>query len=211
MVITYYGSSCFKAQSGDTVLVFDPPSKESNFKSPRFASNMVLVSHNHKDHNGWENFVSGEKSPVIIKGPGEYEAGGIHSRGILTYHDASLGEKRGLNTIYMVNLENMNICHMGDFGEAELRGEVKEDICDVDILFIPIGGDTVIDTEKAVKIIAQIEPRIVIPMHYRDSKSSELKKFINEMGGDGKPLDKLTLKKKDLEGKESQFIVLNFE
>lgn len=211
MVITYYGSSCFKVQSGETVLVFDPPSKESKFKSPRFASNLVLVSHNHKDHNGWENFTAGEKNPVVLKGPGEYESGGTHIRGVLTYHDASLGKERGMNTSYVVNLENMNICHFGDFGESDLRGEAKENIGEVDILFIPIGGNSVIDADKAAKIVSQIEPRIVIPMHYGDNKSAELKKFINEMGGDGKPLDKLTLKKKDLEGKEMQFIVLNFE
>ncbi len=193
------------------MLVFDPPSKESKFKSPRFASNIVFISHNHKDHNGWENFISGEKSSVVIKGPGEYESEGVHSRGILTYHDALLGEKYGLNTAYIANLENMNICHLGDFGESDLRGEVKERLGEVDILFVPIGAGTVIDAEKAVKIVAQIEPRIVIPMHYGDSKSSELKKFINEMGGDGEPLDKLVVKKKDLEGKEAQFIVLNFE
>ncbi|PIR58024.1 MAG: lactamase [Parcubacteria group bacterium CG10_big_fil_rev_8_21_14_0_10_38_31] len=213
MIITYYGSSCFKVQSGETVLVFDPPSKESKFKSPRFASSLVFVSHNHKDHNGWENFTTGDKKPIILKGPGEYESGGTHIRGVLTYHDASFGKDRGLNTAYVVNLENMNICHLGDFGETDLRGEAKEDIGEIDILFIPIGGDTVIDAEGASKIISQIEPRIIIPMHYGsgDGKSAELKKFINEMGGDGKPLDKFTLKKKDLEGKEMQFIVLNAE
>jgi len=211
MVITYYGSSCFKVQSGETVLVFDPPSKDSKFKSPRFASSLIFVSHNHKDHNGWENFTAGEKKAVVLKGPGEYESGGIHIRGVFTYHDSVLGKKDGLNTVYVVNLENMNICHFGDFGESELRGETKEDIGEVDILFIPIGGNSVIDSEKAAKIVSQIEPKVVIPMHYGDSGSAELKKFINEMGGNGKPVDKLTLKKKDLEGKEMQFIVLNAE
>ncbi|MCR4284178.1 MAG: MBL fold metallo-hydrolase [Parcubacteria group bacterium] len=211
MIITYYGSSCFKVQSGETVLVFDPPSKESKFKSPRFASNLVFVSHNHKDHNGWENFTAGEKKAVVLRGPGEYESGGTHIKGVLTYHDSSFGKDRGMNTAYVVNLENMNICHLGDFGEVELRGESKEDIGEVDILFVPIGGDSVIDAEMASKIVSQIEPRIVIPMHYGDSKSTEFKKFINEMGGNGKPIDKLTLKKKDLEGKEMQFIVLNAE
>jgi len=211
MIITYYGSSCFKVQSGETVLVFDPPSKESKFKSPRFASNLVFISHNHKDHNGWENFTAGEKKPVILNGPGEYESNGIHIMGVLTYHDSCLGKDRGMNTAYVVNLENINICHLGDYGESELRGKLKEDIGEVDILFVPIGGGSVIDAEFASKVVSQIEPRIVIPMHYGDGKSPELKKFINEMGGNGKPIDKLTLKKKDLDGKESQFIVLSEE
>ncbi len=211
MVITYYGPSCFKVQSGETVIVFDPPSKESKFKSPRFASNLVLVSHNHKDHNGWENFTTGEKPPVVLKGPGEYEVGGTHIRGVLTYHDTSFGKDKGINTSYVVNLENINICHLGDFGEDELRGEVKENIGEVDILFVPIGGGSVINAERATKIVSQVGPRIIIPMHYGDDKSAEFKKFTNEMGGDGKLLDRLTLKKKDLEGKEAQFVVLKYE
>ncbi len=99
MVITYYGASCFKVQSGETVLVFNPPSKESEFKSPRFQANIILISSNHKDYNGWQN-ISGtaeNKAPFVIDGPGEYEIGGIHIGGIAS----------GTNTIYAISLEDI--------------------------------------------------------------------------------------------------------
>jgi L-ascorbate metabolism protein UlaG (beta-lactamase superfamily) len=231
MVITYYGVSCFKMVSAGTVLAFDPfskefPAKDYGLKLPRFQADIVLISHNyHKDHNGYDTLsgpslrpLAGQAGrqqaggPFIIDGPGEYEVGGIYINGISSFHDNEQGKDIGLNTIYTVQIEGMNICHMGDFGEAKLRDEIKEAIGEVDILFIPIvagiAGKPVGIPQKAAKIATEISPKIIIPMHYHKEKKA-LRKFIDDMGGDGKPVEKLTVKKKDLESKETEVIVLN--
>ncbi len=209
MIITYYGVSCFKVQAGETVIAFDPPSKESDFKAPRFQANAVFISHDHKDHGGREALSAKEegKELLVIDGPGEYEFSGIYAKGIKSFHDSGNGEKFGLNTIYKLKFEDIRICHLGDFGEKDLRPETKEAIGEIDILFIPIGGDSVLDAQGAAKVVSQIEPKIAIPMHYKDSKT--LKKFMDEFGnGSVKPADKLTLKKKDLSDNKIQVVVL---
>jgi L-ascorbate metabolism protein UlaG (beta-lactamase superfamily) len=159
MIITYYGISCFKIQSGDTILAFDPPSKKSDFKAPRFQADIVFVSHGHVGHNGHENIVPKEKEkngePFLINGPGEYEIAGVLARGIRSFHDSESGRKQGLNTIYTLTLENINLCHLGDLGEKELRPEVQEVLGNIDVLFAPVGGGDVIGFENAVKIINQ--------------------------------------------------------
>ncbi|MCF7835681.1 MAG: MBL fold metallo-hydrolase [Candidatus Marinimicrobia bacterium] len=216
MVITYYGISCFKVQSGDTVLAFDPPSKKSGVKAPRFQADVVLVSHNHDNHNGVDNMTSkdkGEKDFFLIDGPGEYEAKGMFVQGIQTFHDQESGKKHGLNSVYVVNFENIDFCFLGDFGEKELRAETRESIGDVDVLFVPIGGESVTDIRDIIKIINQIEPKVVIPMHYMmgDQKQADktLSNFLKELGQDKiVPVDKFTFKKKDILDKKGEVVVL---
>ncbi|MEK7599312.1 MAG: MBL fold metallo-hydrolase, partial [Patescibacteria group bacterium] len=153
MIITYYGLSCFKVSSGEFVLAFDPPSKKSALKSPRFQADGVLISHDHDNHNGYEAISAKEgKEPIKISSPGEYEIGQADIEGILSRHDDQSGKKLGSSTIYTVSLEEMRLCHMGDFGEAELRPETREALGRIDILFLPIGGKDVIGPETAVKI-----------------------------------------------------------
>ncbi len=196
MVITYYGVSCFKAQSGETVLAFDPPSKESEFKSPRFQADAVFVSHNHKDHNGQDS-LAGE--PIVMDGPGEYEIKGVYIAGIRSLPD---------NTIFSLSFEDISVCHLGDFGESELRPETKEAIGKVDILFVNINGGEM-TPQKAARIVSQIEPKIVIPMHYHKDKNA-LKNFLDEFGNGGaRPVEKLTIKKKDLSEKKTEVVVLS--
>ncbi|MBI2175253.1 MAG: MBL fold metallo-hydrolase [Parcubacteria group bacterium] len=204
MIITYYGTSCFKVQSGDYVIAFDPPSKESGIKAPRFQADMVLLSHNHAAHNGADTMAGkgAGTTPFVVAGAGEYEVRAIQIIGIPTYHDDSEGKKHGTNTTYMLNIEDIRICHLGDFGESALRPETKEQIGAVDILFLPIGGETVMDTEQAVRTMNDLEPRITIPMHYDQTAAgrSMLKAFLKESGekGENGPVEKLTIKKKDM-------------
>ncbi|MEK7567147.1 MAG: MBL fold metallo-hydrolase [Patescibacteria group bacterium] len=207
MVITYYGLSCFKISSGEFILAFDPPSKKSSFKSPRFRADAVLISHAHVDHSGHDQ-ISGKENaaPVKIDGPGEYEIRGVDISGIPSWHDEANGKKLGSNTIYSAELENIKICHLGDFGEKELRNETLEAIGPVDILFLPIGGKTVIDAEAASKIANQLEPKIIIPMHY---EKKELAVFLKESGIESsKPEEKLTVKKKELAEDKTRVVIL---
>ncbi len=196
MVITYYGAACFKVQSGETVIAFAPPSKESKFKAPRFQTDIALINCNHPDYNGWDSLSSkDEKKPVfVIDGPGEYEISGIYIKGIFT----------PLTVIYVLLFENISLCHLGAFTEKNIGPETKEEIGEIDVLFVPIDED---DGQKAAQLIVQIEPKIAIPMNYKDS---DLKHFLKEFGDNNvKPEEKLTIKKKDLSEEKTQVVVLS--
>ncbi len=210
MVITWYGQSCFKIQSGETVLFTDPFCKEIGLTPPRGQANIVTISHQHRDHNNYDA-LTGE--PLVIKGPGEYETKGISIKGILSFHDNKEGKERGTNTIYIIEVEGIKICHLGDLGEEKLNDTQVEEINGVDILMIPVGGSFTINGEDAVEIINQIEPRLVIPMHYKipglDVKLDGVDVFLKEMGiGKKEAVDKLTLKKKDLPQEETEVIIM---
>ena len=205
MVITWYGQSCFKIQSGDLVIAIDPFAKEIGLTPPRFRARIVLVTHPHFDHSNVET-IAGE--PFVITGPGEYEVAGTYIRGIDTFHDRVEGKERGKNTAYVIEMEEIRILHLGDFGEETLRDEMRDAIGEIDILMIPVGGTYTIDAEAAAKAVNQLEPKIVIPMHYKlpgvKAELAPVEHFLKEMGtGAIPPEEKLTLKKKDLsaEGK----------
>ncbi|MBI2021173.1 MBL fold metallo-hydrolase [Candidatus Giovannonibacteria bacterium] len=213
MVITYYGLSCFKIQSGETVIAIDPFEKESGLTPPRFGVDAVLVTHDHKNHNN-ADALSPKNGEHLFKitGPGEYEFGGIIVRGIQTFHDSKRGKIKGKNTIYLIEWEGMKLAHMGDYGEPELRSEIQEALGTPDILFIPVGGGDTIDEEHAAKIINQIEPRIIIPMHYKipgiKMKLDGIEAFMKEMGEKSTPEDKFTIKKNALPAAEQSKIVI---
>ena len=200
--------------SGQLVLAFDPPSRKSKTKSPYFQTDILLISHDHENHNGREVLHAPKDGEIfIIDGPGEYEYKGVIVEGIPSFHDNQDGKKSGLNTIYRVELEDIVLLHLGDFGEKELRPETKEKIGNIDILFIPIGGEKVLDPETAAEIANQIEPRIIIPAHYSElpeaNKKAALKEFLEEIGARNiKPEEKLTIKKKELPQDETKIVVL---
>ena len=211
MVIQWYGQSCFKITSGEFVLVVDPFGKEIGLTPPRFRSDVVLVSHTHYDHSNAES-IAGE--PFVVRGPGEYEVKGVFMEGFETYHDKVKGKERGMNTMYKIEIEGIKILHMGDFGEQAISNDILEEIEDVDILMIPVGGKYTIDGGEAAKIVKQIEPRFVIPMHYKIPGLSvgldNADQFLKDMGaGKKESQDKLTLKKKDIgEDEKTEVIIL---
>lgn len=209
MVISFLGGESLKIQFGDTVIAYNPVSKDSKLKSTSFRSDIVLVSANHEDMNGIENASRGDVPPFVISGPGEYEVKGIIVKGYQS--ESQYGGDKLINTIYLMTLEGMNICFLGALSNGKLPTEVMEDLEEVDILVTPIGGEGVLDPAEAYKLAIQIEPHIIIPIHHGDIGSAgALKAFLKE-GGEDKPetLDKLTLKKKDLEGKQGDIVVLN--
>jgi len=187
-------------QFGDITLAFNPISKDSKLKPSRFGADIVFITNNHPDFNGIDQVTHGEKKPFIINGPGEYEVKGVFIKGLPSKSGY------GINTIYTVSLENMNLCFLGAINTSELSGEAEEALDEIDILFVPIGGDKVIDPVKAYKLAVSLEPKIIIPMYYEDNT---LKVFLKEAGENPKSEVKLTIKKKDLEGKEGDIVLLD--
>lgn len=208
MIITYFGAEFFKVQFGDTTLAFNPISKESKLKPSRFGADIVLSTTYHEDFNGVDQVSHGDKTPFVISGPGEYEVKEVFIKGLPS--ESKYGGKDLINTIYTVSLENMNICFLGAINTPELKNETIEALDEIDILFVPIGGEGVLDPVKAYKLAVSLEPKIIIPMHFGEiGMKDALKVFLKEAGESPKAEAKLTLKKKDLEGKEGDIMLLD--
>jgi L-ascorbate metabolism protein UlaG (beta-lactamase superfamily) len=210
MHIFWYGQSCFKIQTDNTIIFTDPYSKEIGLNPPRTKANIVTVSHQHSDHNNVAAVA--DENTLVIATPGEYESKGIEITGLPSFHDNDEGKKSGANIIFIFEAEGMRVCHLGDLGHP-LSDELLEKINGVDILLLPVGEATAISVKEGVKIISQIEPRIVIPMHYKirglKSKFLEVDKFCKEMGvKKNNLLDKFLAKKKNLPQGETETVIL---
>lgn len=209
MTISWFGHSCFRIETKEGSILIDPFSKDIGLKPPRIKDDLVLVTHSHYDHNNIEGV--DPQTTMVIDGPGEYEKQSIYVRGILSYHDKEQGKERGLNTIYVIKAEDIIVCHMGDFGQASFEKNQIDDIGDVDILMIPVGGIYTVNFKEAVEIIGQIEPKVIIPMHY---KVKDLKididspdKFIKELGLTPEKVDKFKIVRKNLPTEEMKLIL----
>ena len=210
MTISWFGQSCFRIEAKEGSILMDPFSKDIGLKPPKIKDDLVLVSHNHYDHNNVEDAPA---ETFIIKNPGEYEKNGIAVLGINSYHDKSEGKERGSNTIYVIKAEDMTVCHLGDLGQEKLDEKQVEEIGDVDILMIPVGGSYTINYKEALEVISQIEPKIVIPMHYKvkdlnvDIESAD--KFVKELGLTPEKVDKFKIAKKTLPAEEVKLVMFN--
>lgn len=204
MIISYHGVECFKISQGDITLALNPISKDSKSKLTRFGADITLITTNLSDFNGRDQTSRGDKESFIIDGPGEYEIKNVFVKGFL-----SEGPAKKINTIYLISFEGMNLCFLGALSNPQLSTETLEAIENVDILFVPIGGTDILDPASAYKLAVSLEPRVIIPMHYT---KPTLEQFIKE-GGEAKVglLDKFVVKKKDLEGKEGEIVVLKEE
>lgn len=211
MVITHHGGQCFKVTFGDLTIVFDPINKGASLPPARFGADIALVSRNHPDMNGISEVTYGEKVPFAITGPGEYERQGVVIQGFLSKSTYGLpkGQTEAINTIYAVELEDMVLVHAGALADADLPKEAREGIDEVDVLFVPVGGDGVLSPEDAHKLAVALEPKIVIPMHWSGiGKPKSLEAFLKASGNNGEKSDKLTLKKKDLVGRDGSILVV---
>ncbi len=211
MVITHHGGQCFKVSFGDITLVFDPISKKGSLPAVRFGADIALVSRNHPNMNGIEEVSFGGKEPFAISGPGEYEKEGVTIQGFLTKSEYALAKDQGeaMNTIYSVKLEGMTLVHLGALSESSLPADAKEAIDEIDILFVPVGGDGVLDAAAASKLATMLEPKVIIPMHWSGmGEPQSLEQFLKEEGDATEKVDKLTLKKKDMSEKDGAIIVV---
>lgn len=209
MIISWLGHSFFKIETKNKVIAIDPYNEESlGLKPPRFKADILLISHNHKDHNN-KKVILGE--PFILEELGEIETDGIFIEGILSYHDDANGKYRGLNTIFIIYSEEMKLCFLGDLGEKKLKEESLQKVSNADILFIPIGGNYTIDGEEAISLINQIEPKIIIPMHYKIEglklKLDSEDKFLKAFSKKPEVLDKLVIRKTQLP-QETRIVLL---
>jgi len=216
MIITWQGHSCFKIQDKvgpeGVTLVTDPFDKEVGLKVPNFEADIVTISHDHHDHNNADAL---RGTPFIVNCAGEYDFKGVLVEGIDSYHDEKKGEERGANIIYRIEIDDISVAHLGDLGDV-LDNAQLEKLVGTDILLIPVGGKYTLDAKKAVEVISQIEPRIVIPMHYRtkDSKNEQknlddVEKFIKELGLTPTYEEKLKISKKDLPSEDMELIILS--
>lgn len=222
MDIIWHGHSFFeihgKVNGNKIVVAIDPFDDKIGIKPKKTRANILIISHYHSDHSN-KNIVSGfseenkKKEPFLIDEPGEYEVGGAKIKGIFSFHDKVQGKERGDNNIFIIEMEEIKVCHMGDFNEIELSKEQAKEIVGVDILLIPVGGNFTISGKDAAKIVGQVEPKIVIPMHYKipgvNLEIEDENKFLNVIGlKEKEKLNKLKIQKNELERKEGTEIVI---
>lgn len=213
MEITYLGHSSFQIKGKDVTIITDPfDPKMVGFSFPQnITADIATISHDHGDHNYLAG-IAGE--PFIVNGPGEYEVKGVRVFGIESDHDSKNGQERGKNTLYLLELEDLAIVHLGDLGRKLNAAEVEE-LNHVDILMIPTGGTYTINPEQAAEVVTQLEPYIVIPMHYHppeaDSKLlkelAPVEKFLEQMGVEAAARNKLKMTKSRLP-EETEVVVL---
>lgn len=204
MIITHHGGQCFKVSFGNTTLAFDPIAKSSKLPAVKFGSDVAFVSMNHENFNGVDNVAHGSKQPFVVAGPGEYEIGDVTARGwgVQTIYDSV----ERYNTIYQVRLEDMNIVFLGALSSPEIDPKILGELGDIDILFVPVGGGDVLEVPQAAKLSLKLEAKLIIPMHF---DKTSLQAFLKESGADGvKPVDKLTIKKKDVSAMEGDVAVI---
>lgn len=207
MIITYLGKQFFKIGQGSLTVAFNPISKDSKYsdKVSRFGSDIALSTINHPDYNGFDMVSHGDTIPFEISGPGDYEIKDIFIKGIMT--NTEIGGKKYINTIYSLSIDNISLCFLGAISDEKLSSTVRGQIDSPDILFVPIGNNNLLGPAEAYKLAVTLEPKIIIPMDY-DEKT--LKVFLKEAGQEKIALiDKLTIKAKELIGREGEVIVLS--
>lgn len=211
MKIEYLGHSCFKlTESTGTTVVCDPYSSEVGFAMPKVSADAVTVSHHHFDHDAVKNIVG---NPIVLDKESGLELSGVYIDAIKSFHDECRGKKRGENIIFKFRMDGIDICHLGDLGEA-CSPDLIETVLPVNVLLIPVGGNYTIDAEMAKEYVDRIMPDVVIPMHYRtkDSKIDidKVDKFLELFDEDcieERESNSLELSRSDL-SEETRIIVL---
>ena len=213
MIITWQGHSCFKIQDKQgpdgVTLVTNPFNKEIGLKVPNFEADIVTISHDHEDHN---NVKSLRGDAFVIDCPGEYDFKNVLVEGIDDFNNEKGGEDKNHNIIFRIEIDDISITHLGNLNHA-LSSEQLEKLNGTDVLLIPVGGKDTLDAKKAVEVISQIEPRIVIPMHYKvDGLKLDIDgvdKFIKELGIEASYEEKLRINKKDLPQEDMELVILS--
>jgi len=182
MDISWLGHSCFRIKGSDAIVITDPYSPSLGYSLGKPTARIVTISHQHSGHS-YVQGIGGE--PRLVIRPGEYEISNVLIIGIATFHDADRGRERGGNTIYFMEIDEISVCHLGDLGHVPTAEQVEE-IGNVDVLLLPVGGVSTINAPMAAEVVRQLKPKVVIPMHYKTSALSwelePLGQFLQEMG-----------------------------
>lgn len=213
MEITWLGHSCFKIKGKKVTVITDPYDDSIGYTMEEQKADIVTLSHFHLGHCCVKS-ISG--SPRVISSPGEYDVSDVAIKGIRSFHDAVKGEERGKNIIYLIDIDGIRICHLGDLGHV-LDAEKASDLSDVDILMIPVGGSSTIGASDAAEMARLLEPKVVIPMHYKTdavvrSEMDSIDKFRKEMGvkPEVQPERKLVIGKSGLP-QEAQVFIMDYQ
>jgi L-ascorbate metabolism protein UlaG (beta-lactamase superfamily) len=182
MEITWLGHSCFRLRGREAAVVTDPCAKSTGYSIGRPTADIVTVSHDHPGHN---NVAAVAGSPRVVQGPGEFEIAGVLIMGIRSYHDRQGGSHLGKNTAYVLELDDVRVCHLGDLGHVPTPEQVEE-LSGVDILLAPVGGGSTIGAAAAAETVSLLEPKLIVPMHYQTpaakAELEPLDRFLKEMG-----------------------------
>ncbi|HEV2952781.1 MAG TPA: MBL fold metallo-hydrolase [Candidatus Dormibacteraeota bacterium] len=182
MDVTWLGHGCFRLRGKNAAVVTDPYPAAVGLKLTKVEADLITISHDHPNHSS-VSAVSGD--PYVITAPGEYEVAGVTVTGVPTYHDNQHGAERGRNTTYLIEIDEVRVCHLGDLGH-KLDDQQLEAIGSVDVLLVPVGGGASLAAERAAEVVRQLEPRVVVPMHYSiPGLKLELDgadRFLKEMG-----------------------------
>lgn len=194
MDLTWHGHGCFRLRGKTASAVTDPYPPALGIKLPKLEANLVTISHPHENHSFVDAVAKGAR---VIDGPGEYEIAGIMVFGIGSFHDAVGGAEKGRNVIYVIEVDEVRVCHLGDLGHR-LDEETVEKIGSVDVLLVPVGGRNSLAAAAAAEMVRLIEPRTVIPMHYAipgvKKELEGVETFLQEMGvTEAVPVNKLTV------------------
>jgi L-ascorbate metabolism protein UlaG (beta-lactamase superfamily) len=206
--IKWFGHGCFRVRAREATVLIDPVGKSTGYTLPKQKADIVTVSHQDPGHTALGQVQDGY---FLIDGPGEYEVSDVFVTGVRTFHDKEGGKERGYNTVYLIEVEDLRICHLGDLGHALTEAQL-EGLESIDILLVPVGGGNALDAQGASEVIAQLEPRVVIPMHYRtaagDPNLSDVEAFCKTLGVENPtPQEKFTVKKSDL-GETVKVVIL---
>lgn len=180
MDVTWLGHGCFRLRGRSAAVVTDPYPPAIGLKLPKLDADLVTISHEHENHS----YTQVMRDAYEIRGPGEYEVAGVSVIGVPTFHDAQKGAKHGRNTVYLIEIDDVRVCHLGDLGHAFDDAEA-EAISAPDVLLVPVGGHTSINAAQAAELVRQLEPRYVVPMHYAipglKLELDSLDRFLKEM------------------------------
>jgi len=214
--IKWNGHSCFTITSEKgTRIVTDPLADWIGYKMPDLYAEIATVSHDHFDHN---NLQAIKGDYATVREVGEFHFNDIKINGTKTFHDTENGALRGENIVYTYHIDGVNVCHLGDLGH-ELSQEQVESIGKVDILMIPVGDFFTMDTVTAAKVVNQLNPKIVIPMHYQtealipDFGLLPVDSFVGQMEGwNVVKADTLNFSKSEIaKSKDRTIVILNYD
>jgi len=208
MDISWLGHSCFRVRGSHATVITDPYPPSLGYSLGKPTARIVTVSHQHEGHSYVQGIGDG---PRLVTGPGEYEISGVLIIGIATFHDREKGRQRGRNTVYVMEVDEISVCHLGDLGHV-LTAEQVEEIDNVDVLLLPVGGVSTIDAPMAAELVRQLEPKVVIPMHYKTQalswKLEPVERFLKEIGvKEVSPQPKLSVTRSSLPASTQVFLL----